>query len=165
MTSNLTDHNEITGAAIAAAARSLVGIPFSHQGRDPNDGLDCAGVLVATFAELGVELKEERPTYRKLPDEDYVRSCLARNFAERLESPRLMSSGNILHLKFNRDRAARHLAIVTFLAPGHEFDCLVVHSTRLNGRVTEEPLRGILTQATIVGVWQLRNSKFEIRNS
>ncbi len=36
-------------SAIVARARRLVGTPFRPQGRDPNLGLDCAGVIAAAF--------------------------------------------------------------------------------------------------------------------
>ena len=42
----------ITGEQISDAAKRLVGIPFVHQGRDRNTGLDCGGVLTALFDEF-----------------------------------------------------------------------------------------------------------------
>ena len=38
-----------SGAAIAAAARALVGVPFRLQGRDPALGLDCVGLVGAAL--------------------------------------------------------------------------------------------------------------------
>ena len=38
-----------SGAAIAAAARALVGVPFRLQGRDPALGLDCVGLVGAAM--------------------------------------------------------------------------------------------------------------------
>ncbi|WP_132389755.1 C40 family peptidase [Novosphingobium sp. PhB165] len=41
----------MTGAELADAARSLVGVPFRLHGRDPRLGLDCLGVLAAALGE------------------------------------------------------------------------------------------------------------------
>jgi cell wall-associated NlpC family hydrolase len=43
----------VSGAALAAAARKLVGVPYRHDGRDPTTGLDCLGVLGAALAAVG----------------------------------------------------------------------------------------------------------------
>lgn len=43
----------MTGDALAAAARALVGTPFRLHGRDPRSGLDCVGVLAVALAALG----------------------------------------------------------------------------------------------------------------
>lgn len=40
----------MTGAAIAACARSWVGVPFRHQGRSRN-GVDCAGLVIGVLSE------------------------------------------------------------------------------------------------------------------
>lgn len=43
----------MSGAAIAAAARALVGVPFRLQGRDPALGLDCVGLVGAAMRAAG----------------------------------------------------------------------------------------------------------------
>lgn len=43
----------MNGAALARAARNLVGSPFRLHGRDPATGLDCVGVLAAALAAIG----------------------------------------------------------------------------------------------------------------
>lgn len=40
---------DMNGAAIAAAARELVGVAFRLHGRDPRIGLDCLGVAAASL--------------------------------------------------------------------------------------------------------------------
>jgi len=47
--------------SILKRARSLVGRKFRSQGRDPDTGLDCVGVLLLTF---GIGLDEVRRDYR-----------------------------------------------------------------------------------------------------
>ncbi|WP_423141041.1 NlpC/P60 family protein [Parablastomonas sp. CN1-191] len=43
----------MTGAALAAAAESLLGTPFRLHGRDPQRGLDCVGLLEAALRMAG----------------------------------------------------------------------------------------------------------------
>jgi cell wall-associated NlpC family hydrolase len=43
----------MSGDALALAARELVGAPYRHGGRDPASGLDCLGVVAASFAAIG----------------------------------------------------------------------------------------------------------------
>lgn len=42
-----------TAQELAAAAETLVGVPFRLNGRDPASGLDCIGVLAAALAACG----------------------------------------------------------------------------------------------------------------
>ena len=39
------------GAAIAARAEALVGVPFRLHGRDPSTGLDCVGVVAVALSD------------------------------------------------------------------------------------------------------------------
>jgi cell wall-associated NlpC family hydrolase len=43
----------MSGAALAAAAERLVGVPFRLHGRDPARGLDCVGLVAAALGEIG----------------------------------------------------------------------------------------------------------------
>lgn len=36
--------------------QKYLGIPYKHLGRDPKDGLDCYGLIVCIYRDLGVEL-------------------------------------------------------------------------------------------------------------
>ncbi|SFF74006.1 hypothetical protein SAMN05518801_101117 [Novosphingobium sp. CF614] len=47
----------LTGAALAEAARALVGVPFRLHGRDPALGLDCIGVLEAACSARGLTVR------------------------------------------------------------------------------------------------------------
>jgi lipoprotein Spr len=44
----------MTGADIVAQARKALGVPFRHQGRSPRQGLDCVGLVLWSFHELGL---------------------------------------------------------------------------------------------------------------
>lgn len=43
----------MSGAALAAAAERLVGVPFLLNGREPERGLDCVGLVAASLAAIG----------------------------------------------------------------------------------------------------------------
>ena len=43
---------EALGARAFAAARTMVGVPFRAQGRDPRCGLDCVGLVWAAYAAV-----------------------------------------------------------------------------------------------------------------
>lgn len=148
----MTTEITIIRAAITAAALSLVNVPFRHHGRDESLGLDCAGVLVATFRKLGITLQELPVNYRRLPAESHVLTCLEMNFRQIpwVNDAAVISEGNIAHIKFKRDSEARHLGIYV----ESQREPMLVHALRSNGRVVLEPLRGVLTQATMFGVWE-----------
>lgn len=57
----------MSGAALAAASRDLVGARFCLNGRDPATGLDCLGVLAAALAATGRPARfPVRSTLRRL---------------------------------------------------------------------------------------------------
>src|SRR5690349_21426358 len=41
----------------------IVGVPFEWNGRDPEKGLDCAGVQLWYFRQLGIELEDPNTEY------------------------------------------------------------------------------------------------------
>lgn len=45
------------GAALAAAAERLIGVPFRLRGRDPARGLDCLGLVATALAASGTEVE------------------------------------------------------------------------------------------------------------
>lgn len=52
-----------TGRRIAAAARSLLGVPFRLYGRDPAIGIDCVGLALLSVRAAGFHVAEP-PPYR-----------------------------------------------------------------------------------------------------
>jgi cell wall-associated NlpC family hydrolase len=80
----------MTGHALAAAARTLVGVPFRLHGRDPATGLDCIGVLAASLARCG--RPAPLPTgyalrHRILPDAQAIASACGLAPSEAPEGP------------------------------------------------------------------------------
>ena len=47
-------------------ARSMIGTPWRHQGRQPGEGLDCIGLIVCVMRNLGVTITDN-PTYGRAP--------------------------------------------------------------------------------------------------
>lgn len=135
----------LTRHQIVHSALALVGRPFRHHGRDPKFGLDCAGLLVATFAPLGVTLAEGPRDYRAKPPEAYVTQCLAQNF-RLIESP--PAAGDIVHLRYKRDTEARHVGIIADAG-----ELLIIHAVR-HQPVTLEPLYAVLAKTELKATYQ-----------
>lgn len=55
-----------TSDDIVAAARSMVGVKFQHQGRLPSIGLDCAGHVISAAAMCGITIEDIRG-YQRVP--------------------------------------------------------------------------------------------------
>lgn len=63
------DYGMTTRDDIVRVARSYLGTPFHHMGRQPGLGLDCAGIPICVCRELGlVEPDFDVPPYTPTPD-------------------------------------------------------------------------------------------------
>lgn len=62
---------------VAAAARAAVGVPFRLQGRDPESGLDCVGVVALSLAAGGHEGPVPAGYGLRCGDAARYRSCWA----------------------------------------------------------------------------------------
>ena len=58
-----------TREQVVDVAKSMVGVPFRHQGRSRETGVDCVGLLAVILSELGDEPHEFRE-YGTRPDPD-----------------------------------------------------------------------------------------------
>lgn len=122
---------------VVEAARRFLDTPYHHQGRTEH-GIDCAGLVVAAYAQLGVILID-LPAYGREPWRDGLRRCVEDNFqlVDREPEP-----GDILLLRVRRE--PQHLAIVT--------DRGMIHSYASVGKVVETNL-GQRWIDRIVGVY------------
>jgi cell wall-associated NlpC family hydrolase len=75
-----------TKDAIVDAARSVVGTPYHHQGRIPEIGLDCVGVIVIYARCFGLELKDPA-NYSFRPKLETCLEYLTLNNIKKVESP------------------------------------------------------------------------------
>lgn len=91
---------------VVNAARKYLDVPYHHQGRN-RFGVDCAGLIVAAYRDLGIEL-EDLPAYGREPWNDGLRECVERNFQKVDRDP---EPGDILLLRVRRE--PQHLAIAT----------------------------------------------------
>ena len=115
-------------AALAAAAMRLVGVRFRLQGRSPEHGLDCVGVLVAAFATIGrVPLVPLHYRMRRTHIGDFVRAAREVGLAD-ANGP--LMAGDVLVVR--PGPAQFHAAIV-----GPERS--IVHAHAGIGRVVASP--------------------------
>jgi cell wall-associated NlpC family hydrolase len=90
---------------VVEVARSWVGVPFQHCGRNRN-GVDCVGLILVVARELGISQYETRPYSRQ------VNSNEMRRELERLCEPiPELEPGAILFLRIRKHPT--HLAIYT----------------------------------------------------
>lgn len=136
------DPAHVTRDDVVAAARLLKGVPFKHQGSNPETGLDCRGVIEWVAYVL---------SGRAIPQRDYQRRPSGAEFLEKMRAemrekdPTEARHGDAVLIHFPRDGEARHGGII---AQG-PYEPMLIHAweSRGEGEVREEPLRG----------WKLRN--------
>ena len=101
-----------------AAARSYLGTPWRHGGSDRN-GMDCAGLVLAVAADLG--LRRPRLVYSPLPALDLF--SLLPEFCERVTEPevggivRLTVAGRPQHLAIVADHPHGGLSLIHAYMP------------------------------------------------
>jgi len=123
----------------AARARALVGVRFRPQGRGP-EGLDCVGVVLATF---GIPLDEVRSDYALRGEHLHeLREALAGYF--RKVPKRALNSGDVMLLQAGKEQP--HLAVRT--------DQGFVHAHAGIRRVVETP--GV-PEWPLLGVYRKRS--------
>lgn len=144
------------GAALVAAARRYLEVPFQH-GASSEHGCDCAGLLLAALRDLG--WTDWQPAnYGRLIQPGALYAALDR-FCDRVdltapmaiyntEGAALMEAGDLL--LFAVGGQAQHLAI----ANGEGG---IIHCHEGAGRVVEHPLDGGWLRR-LVGVWRWRGS-------
>ncbi len=90
---------KLTPESLAAAALSLVGVPYRLHGRDPERGLDCIGVFAAALDRAGGAIR--------LPNGYAMRRLLLPE-----------TQGFASELGFVQASGAAQMGDVVFLAPG-----------------------------------------------
>lgn len=115
--------------AVVAQARTVLGVKFRHQGRVPERGLDCAGLVVWTFTSLGYSV-EDCTCYARRPEPEQVRMEMLRSF----ESIALteVKPGDVYSLRVAPGGPALHLAIAT--------ETGLIHASGLSRKVIEHRL-------------------------
>lgn len=114
-----------------STARSWVGVPWVHQGRNRN-GVDCIGLLLVTCWALGLS-DYDVDGYGRTPDGDFMRRECARLMTE----TRNPCPGDVVVMRFSRE--PQHVGILTERG--------LLHSWAVPGRVVE---------VTMPDAWQRR---------
>lgn len=73
---------EVKRDEIVKAAATMLGLPFVHQGRDPEVGVDCVGLLVVMGRIIGYPDLVDAEAYRRTPSAFVIRDVLAKNCDE-----------------------------------------------------------------------------------
>lgn len=132
-------------ARVIDAARSWVGVPFRHQGRD-RSGIDCVGLPIVICKDLGVLPAEfDVANYGRLPTGQIIE--LLQRQCKKLSEP---VPGSLVVIAW--DKLAAHVAICT--GP------TIVHSYQSVGRVIEHGYRGRWLRVTH-SIWALPGVRYE----
>lgn len=124
-----------TRADIVAAARSMIGTPFLHQGRAPGIGLDCIGLVGMAAHACGVTGTDEWLADRKY--HAYGLTPMPALLWEGCErfldqiAAHAADVADVLVMRFRRD--PQHFALISEMAPRR-----IVHAYRSIGEVTEQ---------------------------
>jgi cell wall-associated NlpC family hydrolase len=111
-------------------ARSYLGTPFKHRGRT-KQGLDCAGLVVRSFIDLGRPVKDLK-VYGREPYKDGLRQVVQSNALSQIED---LEPGDILLMCFLKE--PHHIGLVGDYSLG---GLSLIHSYGEVGRVVEHRL-------------------------
>ncbi|MCE3608080.1 NlpC/P60 family protein [Massilia sp. P8910] len=113
---------------LVAAARTMLGVRFMHQGRHPELGLDCAGLAVCSARACGYEVIDN-PEYKRAPDSSFFLEFLRANCDQ--VQPGDERPGDFF-IFATPNRGPQHLAIMTESEPP-----AMIHAHGPQGKVVE----------------------------
>lgn len=111
---------------LIAAARACLNTPFHHQGRQPNVGLDCGGLLVVALRAIGIQ-PVDMVAYDRRPHGGIMENLLDSQPCLTRVQVSEMRPGDILLMRFKSD--PQHLALLA----GES----ILHAWEAAGRVVE----------------------------
>lgn len=111
-------------------ARSLIGVPWQHQGRNPVVGIDCAGLLILAF-----EVRGDTPTYGRSPFAGLLERTLDRYLGAALPDNEPIQAGDAVAMAYAGP--IRHCGLIGADAAGN---LTLIHTDSIVGCVTEHPL-------------------------
>jgi cell wall-associated NlpC family hydrolase len=93
-------------AKFITAVRSYIDTPFHHQGRLPQVGLDCAGVIVCAARECGIAIDDQQG-YARTPANGMLEQAVIAH-CDRIQLVEVVS-GDIMLFRFLKE--PQHLAV------------------------------------------------------
>ena len=134
----------MTGAELVVAhARSMIGVPWRHQGRKPW-AVDCAGLVVLSFESAGWPGATNSPArYGRDPWDDMLRRTLVGHFGAPVADS-TMQQGDVALIRWGRGEPS-HVGIIA----GHPVSGLsIIHSSNHPG-VVEVSLTSSLLECIV----------------
>ena len=128
--------------AFLERTRYYKGVPYHHQGRNREVGLDCAGLIVVALQDIGFEVKDLEG-YARIPNAERLRAIVEHNFKV-VNSFNEAEPGDIFLMRFATQ--PQHLAV--FTGDG------IIHSYLKKGHVLEQRLSDVWRKR-VVGVYSL----------
>jgi cell wall-associated NlpC family hydrolase len=134
----------VTIEQIVSSARTYIGTPFRHQGREKGKACDCVGLPLMVGEELGLVdtlgnpfTRYDHVNYGAQPGDDMVLRICRQRLVEMPEGHQIQP-GDLLAIK--NPRIACHVGIATML----QGSLGVIHALDISGirRVVEHGLRG-----------------------
>lgn len=116
----------ITRKEVVHTARAYLGLPFVHQGRSKQTGVDCVGLLVCMGQDFGYPDLQDAEAYRRIPSANVIRSILSVNCDEiPMEEAR---EGDIYLMRLG-GRKPRHASVLCFDQRYGDEPC-IIHATK-----------------------------------
>lgn len=125
----MADKFEVTRDEIVKAAESMLGLPFLHQGRNPDVGVDCVGLLVVMGSKIGYPDLVDAEAYKRTPSATVIRSVLAQNCDE---IPLEEAGVGDIYLMRMGGLKPRHTAIIY---DDHDGDRFIIHASARGVRI------------------------------
>ena len=114
-------------------ARSLLDVPWEHQGRDPSIGIDCVGLLVLSFK---AKQQPADRSYARHPQHGALEARLEYHFGPPVTDD--IRVGDVVAMAGSvRSRTVRHVGIIASNESGR---LTLIHTDSIVGKVVEHPL-------------------------
>lgn len=120
---------------LALAARTYLGVPFRHQGRNPAIGIDCIGLLVLAARDAAMPVDERRVNYSKDPHDGLLEQHLVEAFGPPIPASQ-MQADDVVAIDYAG--AVRHLGII---GEDRDGNLTLIHTSQgIVGKVVEHAI-------------------------
>ncbi|RYG48557.1 hypothetical protein EON79_04125 [bacterium] len=149
----------VTGEAILQEARKWIDVPYHHDGRSREGGVDCAGLFAVVLGALGVDVIDRRGVSR-----DDVYEAMLATFAlhaERVGHGLLTAEAMLGESEWEGPKAGDALVFRGRAMPNHVAIATgngrMIHAYSSVGKVLEQPI-GPAWIGRCSGVWRYKGS-------